>query len=67
MAKMFGVTATRARRWPAADVQVLLGANAVFPPPWPRRASASPSSIIPSTGPQGGAVIASKDGIPCVN
>jgi hypothetical protein len=28
--------------------------------------SSSPSSVIPSTGPQGGAVHA-KDGIPCVN
>jgi hypothetical protein len=48
-------------------VQVLLGANAAFPATLAPSASASASSIIPTTGPQGGAVIASKDGIPCVN
>jgi hypothetical protein len=32
--------------------------------PRPPQAAAS---VIPSTGPQGGAVVAPKDGIPCVN
>ena len=67
IAKMFGVTATRNTAAGARTVQVFLGANAVFPAGLAPSSSASPSSIIPSTGPQGGAVIAPKDGIPCVN
>jgi hypothetical protein len=39
----------------------------VFPTALVPAAGASPSSIIPTAGPQGGAVIAAKDGIPCVN
>ena len=67
IAKMFGVTAVPDTGVAAGNVQVLLGANAVFPSALAAGASASPSSIIPTTGPQGGAVIAPKDGIPCVN
>jgi LCP family protein required for cell wall assembly len=67
IAKMLGVTAVPATATAAKTVQVLLGANAVFPATLAPSASASASSIIPTTGPQGGAVIASKDGIPCVN
>jgi LCP family protein required for cell wall assembly len=67
IAKMFGVTATRSSGIAAGNVQVLLGGNAVFPSALAATSSPSPSSIIPSTGPQGGAVIAPKDGIPCVN
>jgi LCP family protein required for cell wall assembly len=67
IAKMFGVTATPSTSMAARNVQVLLGANAVFPTALAPAASASPSSIIPTTGPQGGAVVAAKDGIPCVN
>jgi hypothetical protein len=64
---MFGVTATPSASMAARNVQVLLGANAVFPTALVPAAGASPSSIIPTAGPQGGAVIAAKDGIPCVN
>jgi LCP family protein required for cell wall assembly len=67
IARLFGVSAVANSTVPAGHVQVLLGAdarassvNAVS------RQSPSPSSVIPSTGPQGGAV-AAKDGIPCVN
>jgi LCP family protein required for cell wall assembly len=67
IAKMFGVTAIPDTGVAAGDVQVLLGANTVFPSALAASGSPSPSSIIPSTGPQGGAVIAPKDGIPCVN
>jgi LCP family protein required for cell wall assembly len=67
IAKMFGVTATPSTGIAAGNVQVLLGGNAVFPSALRASATPSPSSIIPSTGPQGGAVIAPKDGIPCVN
>jgi LCP family protein required for cell wall assembly len=67
IAKMFGVTAIPDTGVAAGDVQVLLGGNAVFPSALAGKATPAPSSIIPSTGPQGGAVIAPKDGIPCVN
>jgi hypothetical protein len=67
IAKMFGGTATRSTGIAAGNVQVLLGGNALFPSALAASAAPSPSSIIPSTGPQGGAVIAPKDGIPCVN
>jgi LCP family protein required for cell wall assembly len=67
IARLFGVTAVTSATVPAGHVQVLLGADA--------RASSvsavseqspSPAPVIPSTGPQGGAVT-SKNGIPCVN
>ncbi len=67
IAKMFGVTATPSTATAAGTVQVLLGGNAGVPAALAPASSASPSPIIPSTGPQGGAVIAPKDGIPCVN
>ena len=67
IAKMFGVTATPSASIAAANVQIQLGGNAVFPAALAPSASPTPSSIIPTTGPQGGAVIAPKDGIPCVN
>ena len=67
IARMFGVTAVPGSGVAAGDVQLLLGSDAVFPSALTPGASASPSSIIPTTGPQGGAVIAPKDGIPCVN
>jgi hypothetical protein len=71
LAKMFGVTAAPDSAAAAGTVQILLGASTVFPGAL-TPASSSPSSpaspsIIPTTGPQGGAVIAPKDGIPCVN
>ncbi len=67
IAKLFGVTATPSTATAAGNVQILLGASTVFPGALAPSASPSPSSIIPSTGPQGGAVVAPKDGIPCVN
>ena len=67
IAKMFGVTALPDTGVAAGNVQVLLGGNAVVPSALAGRATPAPSSIIPSTGPQGGAVIAPRDGIPCVN
>lgn len=67
IAKMFGVTATPSTATGAGTVQVLLGANAVFPAALAPGSSAPSPSIIPTAGPQGGAVVAPKDGIPCVN
>ena len=67
IARMFGVTAVPDTGVAAGDVQLLLGSDAVFPSALTLGASVSPSSIIPSAGPQGGAVIAPKDGVPCVN
>ncbi len=67
IARLFGVTATRSTAVAARNVQIVLGANAVFPGGLSRRASPTPTSIIPSTGPQGGAVVAPRNGIPCVN
>ena len=69
IAGLFGVTAVASTSVAAMHVEILLGASAVVPttsnatelPP-----SSSPSVVIPSSGPQGGAVHA-KDGIPCVD
>jgi LCP family protein required for cell wall assembly len=67
IAAMFGVTATAGTSVPAHHVRVLLGSSAtmpvvaVSPPPSP-----SPTVVVPSTGPQGGAVSA-QNGIPCVD
>jgi hypothetical protein len=47
-------------------VQVLLGAGAVLPGALAARTPQPAPTAIPTTGPQGGAVIA-RDGIPCVN
>jgi hypothetical protein len=49
----------------AGHVQILLGASATVPRIRVSRPR-GPSAVIPSKGPQGGAVIA-KNGIPCVN
>ena len=70
IAKMFGVAAAPDPAAAAGTVQILLGARTVFPGALtPASSPTSPSSpsIIPTSGPQGGAVIATKDGIPCVN
>jgi LCP family protein required for cell wall assembly len=69
IASYFGVTATASTSVAAGHVQILLGASATVPSISNAAAlspSSSPSSVIPSTGPQGGAVHA-KDGIPCVD
>jgi hypothetical protein len=48
---------------PPHQVEILLGASATLPH---IPASAAPDPVIPTAGPQGGAVVA-KNGIPCVN
>jgi LCP family protein required for cell wall assembly len=65
IAGLFGATATASASVAAGHVQILLGASATLPgiPPADQPA---PASLIPSTGPQGGAVTA-RNGIPCVN
>ncbi len=66
IAAMFGVTAAASSSVAAGHVEILLGAGATVP--LVRASSKPPASsvVIPTTGPQGGAVIA-KNGIPCVN
>jgi len=64
IASMFGVTATASATVAAGHVQVNLGANATVPGATPS-ASNTPVAL-PTTGAQGGAVIA-KNGIPCVD
>jgi len=64
IASLFGVTATASAAVAAGHVQVNLGADATVPGATP---SASSSAVaLPTTGAQGGAVIA-KNGIPCVD
>src|SRR5215472_3731591 len=64
IASLFGVTATASAAVAAGHVQVNLGASATVPGATP---SASSSAVaLPTTGAQGGAVIA-KNGIPCVD
>jgi LCP family protein required for cell wall assembly len=65
IAGLFGVVAAAGAAVSAGHVQILLGADATVPTV-PSVSLASPSPVIPTTGPQGGAV-AAKDGIPCVN
>ena len=64
IASLFGVTATASATVAAGHVQVNLGANATVPGATPS-ASSTPVAL-PTTGAQGGAVIA-KNGIPCVD
>ncbi len=67
IARLFGVAAVAATAVPAGHVQILLGANArASSVSAVASQSSTPSGVIPSTGPQGGAV-AAKNGIPCVN
>ena len=71
IAAMFGVTAAAGTLVAPHHVQILLGVSATVPQA-PRPAASthaaprSPSVVIPTTGPQGGAVTAT-NGIPCVN
>jgi LCP family protein required for cell wall assembly len=67
IARMFGVTAAPAASLAAGQVQIVLGASAVLPGALAASQPQSAASVIPTAGPQGGAVIAPKDGIPCVN
>ncbi len=66
IAALFGVSAVAGTAVPAGRVQILLGADATVPT-IPSVSLSSPSpAVIPTSGPQGGAVTA-KNGIPCVN
>jgi LCP family protein required for cell wall assembly len=72
LATTFGAAATASTSIAAGHVEILLGATATAPASVPAISTAdvsptpSPTSVIPTTGPQGGPVIA-KDGIPCVD
>jgi LCP family protein required for cell wall assembly len=68
IAELFGVRAVSSASVAAGHVEVLLGAGATVPVVSMSVAIAKPkpTQAIPTTGPQGGAVIA-KNGIPCVN
>jgi LCP family protein required for cell wall assembly len=65
IAALFRVKALPSATVAAGHVQILLGASATVPRIRVSRPR-GPSAVIPSKGPQGGAVIA-KNGIPCVN
>jgi LCP family protein required for cell wall assembly len=67
IARLFGVSATASNSVQPGHVEVLLGTGATVPVV-SLAPSASPSpSVLPSAGPQGGAVRPGKNGIPCVN
>jgi LCP family protein required for cell wall assembly len=66
LARLFGVKAAASATVKPGHVLIQLGASATVPTVAPRSTPKPPASIIPSTGPQGGAVRA-RDGIPCVN
>jgi len=67
IAAMFGVTPVPSASVTAGHVEILLGASATVPQiSRPAQSHTAPSAVIPSTGPQGGAVTAG-NGIPCVN
>jgi hypothetical protein len=67
LAAMFGVTAAASGSVSRGHVEILLGTSATVPR---IHASSKPQAgspvVVPSKGPQGGAIIA-KNGIPCVN
>jgi LCP family protein required for cell wall assembly len=72
LATTFGAAATASTSVKAGHIEILLGTSATAPASVPvisvasPSPSSSPSSVVPTTGPQGGAVIA-RDGIPCVD
>jgi LCP family protein required for cell wall assembly len=74
IARLFGARAVASASAPAGHVEILLGASTVMPavlaaggqPSHSPNPSPSPVVVIPSTGPQGGAV-GGVNGIPCVN
>jgi LCP family protein required for cell wall assembly len=70
IAALFGVTAERSTSVRARHVEILLGTSATVPASIASAGLTSPSPspvvVIPTTGPQGGAV-SSATGIPCVN
>jgi LCP family protein required for cell wall assembly len=67
---MFGVIAVPGAAVPRDHIQILLGESASFPASLQSAVASggasTPGVVIPTTGPQGGAVSAS-NGIPCVN
>jgi LCP family protein required for cell wall assembly len=67
IARLFGVTAVPGTNIAPGHVEILLGSGAVLPSALAPSKPPSSPSIIPTTGPQGGAVVVPKDGIPCVN
>jgi hypothetical protein len=70
IAALLGVTAVRSTSIAAHHVEILLGDSATMPTSLAESVagtqSAAPMVVIPTTGPQGGAVSA-RNGIPCVN
>ena len=67
IAAMFGVKAAPSASVAAGHVEIVLGAATTAVPRIPAaHRHRAPSSVIPTTGPQGGAV-AAKNGIPCVD
>ena len=64
IASLFGVSATASAAVAPGHVQVNLGANASVPGATP--SASNSAAALPTTGAQGGAVIA-KNGIPCVD
>jgi LCP family protein required for cell wall assembly len=67
LAALFHVAAVAGPSVPPGHVQVLLGAGATVPTITAvSKPGNSPTPVVPTTGPQGGAVHA-KNGIPCVN
>src|SRR6266571_14268 len=64
IASLFGVSATASAAVAAGHVQVNLGANASVPGATP--SASNSATALPTTGAQGGAVIA-RNGIPCVD
>lgn len=66
IAALFGVAAVASGSVPPHQVEILLGASATLPHIPASAAPGAPDPVIPTAGPQGGAVVA-KNGIPCVN
>ncbi len=66
IAAMFGVSAVPSGSVASDHVEILLSASATVPQIAAPSKPQAPPAVVPSTGPQGGAV-AAKDGIPCVN
>ena len=66
IAALFGVTAVASGSVPPHQVEILLGGSATLPHIPASAPARSPGPVIPTAGPQGGAVIAG-NGIPCVN
>jgi LCP family protein required for cell wall assembly len=66
IATMLGVTAAASAAVASGHVEILLGTGATVPVISASSKPRAPSAVIPTAGPQGGAVIAG-NGIPCVN